>query len=449
MSLNNGKITAPVSIDDVKRVLGESSNDLATLCKSENINIWSKRKPVSLNALFPNINGDWYKGNINNDYYNGKECYGIRKNGINLAEFTTNSNILYNNHFAENPHIYYVSPSGGSESPYRLGDFNGYNNNTPNYDKTGNKPYNDNVNITLTSGGALVTSANFTYNYNGYGDFLGLKDMFGGGDLYLGIIVEAASNAMLSPEGVAKTLRINPLSAAYIGDKIDGTANNSTGLTYTARCVTPAYNYNSSKPSETSKYFSTQEYIKVVACVVKKNDNKNVWFFPIAYKWIVPGGAIDLSDYCSIENCKIRATVTKNSDGSYWVYINKYDDFVGNVIAPNNGNSILKFVQPMQFTPNDGKVTVKTMRTSKLVNEGEKVSTSSFNAYNVSNWQSSNPTNTMSMQFTVSSGTASVTLSFGFTIKSGLEKTKRYSALITINLPSSGNSTTSEWVNVK
>ena len=150
MSLNNGKITAPVSIDDVKRVLGTSSNDLATLCKSENINMWSKRKPVSLNVLFPNINGDWYKGNINNDYYNGKECYGIRKNGINLATFTTNSNILYNSHFAENPHIYYVKPSGGNESPNRLGDFSGYNDNTPNYDKTGNKPYNDNVNITLT-----------------------------------------------------------------------------------------------------------------------------------------------------------------------------------------------------------------------------------------------------------------------------------------------------------
>ena len=39
-----GIISAPVSIDDVKRALGESSNDLATLCKSENINIWSKYK---------------------------------------------------------------------------------------------------------------------------------------------------------------------------------------------------------------------------------------------------------------------------------------------------------------------------------------------------------------------------------------------------------------------
>ena len=48
MSYNSetGIISAPVSIDDVKQALGESSNNLATLCKSENINIWSKYNPI-------------------------------------------------------------------------------------------------------------------------------------------------------------------------------------------------------------------------------------------------------------------------------------------------------------------------------------------------------------------------------------------------------------------
>ena len=41
MSVNNGKITPPISIDDVKSVLVESSNDVATLCKSTKINKWS------------------------------------------------------------------------------------------------------------------------------------------------------------------------------------------------------------------------------------------------------------------------------------------------------------------------------------------------------------------------------------------------------------------------
>lgn len=54
MSYNSdsGIISAPVSIDDVKQALGESSNDLATLCKSENINIWSKYKPISCKGEF-------------------------------------------------------------------------------------------------------------------------------------------------------------------------------------------------------------------------------------------------------------------------------------------------------------------------------------------------------------------------------------------------------------
>ena len=50
MSYNSetGIISAPVSIDDVKQALGESSNDLATLCKSVNLNPYSKYKPVNL-----------------------------------------------------------------------------------------------------------------------------------------------------------------------------------------------------------------------------------------------------------------------------------------------------------------------------------------------------------------------------------------------------------------
>ena len=54
MSIVNGIIQAPVSIADVKTVLGETSNDLATLCKSEKINIWAKFKPVELNKPFTN-----------------------------------------------------------------------------------------------------------------------------------------------------------------------------------------------------------------------------------------------------------------------------------------------------------------------------------------------------------------------------------------------------------
>lgn len=152
MSYNseNGIISAPVSIDDVKRALGESSNDLATLCKSENINIWSKYKPISCKGDFKeypiredseeivtssyskytcvvrcgmNIPMDTYK-NLRNNYggegfaING--CYNLYvdniygKNGDISADTTK---MVSGKHF----------PKGGANSPYRLSDFRNYN----------------------------------------------------------------------------------------------------------------------------------------------------------------------------------------------------------------------------------------------------------------------------------------------------------------------------------
>lgn len=152
MSYNSetGIISAPVSIDDVKRALGESSNDLATLCKSENINIWSKYKPISCKGEFKeypiredsdeivtssyskytcvvrcgmNIPMDTYK-NLRNNYggegfaING--CYNLYIDNVygrvgSIHGDTSTS--VSGKHF----------PKGGANSPYRLGDFRNYN----------------------------------------------------------------------------------------------------------------------------------------------------------------------------------------------------------------------------------------------------------------------------------------------------------------------------------
>lgn len=150
----NGIISAPVSIDDVKQALGESSNDLATLCKSENINIWSKYKPISCKGDFKeypiredsdeivkssyskytcvvrcgmNIPMDTYK-NLRNNYggegFAIKACEELHKDNVYGAsgidkDASTNSHTVYvsGKHF----------PKGGTNSPYRLGDFRNYN----------------------------------------------------------------------------------------------------------------------------------------------------------------------------------------------------------------------------------------------------------------------------------------------------------------------------------
>lgn len=152
MSYNSetGIISAPVSIDDVKQALGESSNDLATLCKSENINIWSKYKPISCKGDFKeypiredsdeivtssyskytcvvrcgmNIPMDTYK-NLRNNYggegfaING--CYNLYIDNVygsvgGIHGDTTT--MVSGKHF----------PKGGANSPYRLSDFRNYN----------------------------------------------------------------------------------------------------------------------------------------------------------------------------------------------------------------------------------------------------------------------------------------------------------------------------------
>lgn len=148
----SGIISAPVSIDDVKQALGESSNDLATLCKSENINIWSKYKPISCKGEFKeypiredseeivtssyskfncvvrcgmNIPMDTYK-NLRNNYggegFAIKACKNLYKNNVygyngDISDNTTTR--VSGKHF----------PKGGANSPYRLSDFRNYSSN--------------------------------------------------------------------------------------------------------------------------------------------------------------------------------------------------------------------------------------------------------------------------------------------------------------------------------
>ena len=124
MSVNNGKITPPISIDDVKSVLGESSNDIATLCKSAKINKWSKNKPIKHNCLFKPTEAQKKEANYgisNIPYYRllGKMTQdvinGSMKNATNISTLDTRIEPWH-----------YQQPMGGYASPYRLGDFDGY-----------------------------------------------------------------------------------------------------------------------------------------------------------------------------------------------------------------------------------------------------------------------------------------------------------------------------------
>lgn len=124
MSIVNGIITAPVSIEDVKKILNESSNDIATLCKNHNINMWSKYKPVNLKKKFvtDTLNSDgrsWTAPSGRLGWWLGNNT--VDDAALVIPLVTSKSN------FDDNKAKWtYNKPYGGDSSPYRLSDFAGY-----------------------------------------------------------------------------------------------------------------------------------------------------------------------------------------------------------------------------------------------------------------------------------------------------------------------------------
>lgn len=116
MALSNNKITAPVSVDDVADCLGMNrSSTLADLCTSSKINVWAKYKPTVFPSPFPD---DWYKSKDGNYGLNITVDNRVSSWSALVAEYSKANNGYSN---------IYNRPSGGATSPYRLGDFRGYN----------------------------------------------------------------------------------------------------------------------------------------------------------------------------------------------------------------------------------------------------------------------------------------------------------------------------------
>lgn len=99
--------TTGITTTLVANTIGVGSNDTGTLCSSSNINKWSKFKPVKYNGT-----GNFWKaadGNCGLSITSSNSIAGI----TNLVN--TGTTWIYN------------KPTGGATSPYRLGDFRGYN----------------------------------------------------------------------------------------------------------------------------------------------------------------------------------------------------------------------------------------------------------------------------------------------------------------------------------
>lgn len=109
--LSNNKISAPVSVADVQKALGESSSSVGRLCVSMKINMWSKAKPIRYPSRVP-LTAEQRKG-IDGDY------------GILIPEFASVTAMVAAIDGKANGWTY-DRPVGGETSPYRLSDFDGY-----------------------------------------------------------------------------------------------------------------------------------------------------------------------------------------------------------------------------------------------------------------------------------------------------------------------------------
>lgn len=110
MSVNNGIVSAPISIGEVSNLIGAGTNDIGALCTSSNINKWARYKPVVNASLDSSNDGKGGDGNY----------------GFAIVTATSLSTLVSSFDNVMNGWTY-VKPSGGASSPYRLGDFRGYN----------------------------------------------------------------------------------------------------------------------------------------------------------------------------------------------------------------------------------------------------------------------------------------------------------------------------------
>ena len=100
--------TTGITTSMVAQAIGEASNDVGTLCKSSKVNKWSKWKPVSKSKLTGLTLSDLESVNF----------------GFSIPNADSDEGDALSQTWV------YNKPTGGSTSPYRLGDFRSYEHNS-------------------------------------------------------------------------------------------------------------------------------------------------------------------------------------------------------------------------------------------------------------------------------------------------------------------------------
>jgi hypothetical protein len=184
MPYSNGKITAPVSIYDVRRALNASANDVGRLCAHQKINMWARYKPeTAVTGLVTlGISPISLQDRVLNGY--GIEC----RSNAGVGSISTLVDQLRAGTAVDC--FTYKRPSGTIASPYRLSDFDNYWHNASAPIRA---PYNPTDILNVTQQGTLQLYYYTDIAGSTYG--LGLKDLRFQGDsqqlseYYFGILI--------------------------------------------------------------------------------------------------------------------------------------------------------------------------------------------------------------------------------------------------------------------
>lgn len=195
-----------VDVRDTLNANGGSVGDNFTsfFTSGANINMWSKYKPVVSTKLFHAL--DEWKGT--GDYAGRGGFLGDNGHcGLSIAEFDSAYTLMnaLNNGMAK---WEYVAPKGGSEEPYRMGDFRGY---CPSaYNPTGSiatngiaDTYTDCVSFNIDTGITGHSNTNLTLNDIKIGGDNGTYLI----DLYFGVYMRKPSTGAIRFQTAAQTIR--------------------------------------------------------------------------------------------------------------------------------------------------------------------------------------------------------------------------------------------------
>jgi hypothetical protein len=108
--------TTGITTSLVAQTIGVGSNDVGTLCSHQNVNKWSKWKPISI----PKVTG------ITIDDLKNSNFGLLAKEISDIVTYSINNGGTVGS-IASPQKWTYTKPFGGTNSPYRIGDFRNYN----------------------------------------------------------------------------------------------------------------------------------------------------------------------------------------------------------------------------------------------------------------------------------------------------------------------------------